>query len=114
MKIVYIAHPISGDISANLEKIRVIVREINLTQPDILPFAHYFVDCHALNDNVPAERAKGIENDKEFLRAGFIDEIWLYGDKISTGMVHEISLAVELGILVVSKSKGTSSFKYTD
>lgn len=113
MKIVYIAHPISGDVPGNLEKIRLIVREINLTQLDILPFAHYFVDCYALNDDIPAERARGIENDKIFLRAGFINELWLYGDRISTGMVHEISLAVELGILVVSKSKGTSSFKYT-
>ena len=35
MKVVYIAHPISGDIQGNLEKIRQIARIINLTEPDI-------------------------------------------------------------------------------
>jgi len=112
MKIVYIVHPISGDITENLIKIRQIIREINLTEPDILPFAHYFVDCICLNDDIPEERERGIKNDIELMRAGFIDELWLYGDKISTGMGHEIALALELGILVVPKSEGTKSFKY--
>jgi hypothetical protein len=39
MKIVYIAHPISGDIKGNLEKIRLIVRGLNLENIDIVPFA---------------------------------------------------------------------------
>jgi len=112
MKIVFISHPISGDIPGNLEKIIQIVRDINLTEPDILPFAHYFIDCHALDDNIPEERERGIKNDIALMKAGFIDEVWLYGDKISNGMGHEIALALELGILVISKSEGTKSFKY--
>ena len=110
MKIVYIAHPISGDITGNLQKIKMIIREINLTMPEILPFAHYFVDCYALDDTIPEERERGIKNNIALMRAGFINELWLYGDKISTGMIHEIILANELGIPIISKSEETKEF----
>lgn len=107
MKIVYIAHPISGDVKGNLEKIRLIAREINLTMPDIVPFAPYWLDCHALNDNDPAERERGIENDTAFFRRKVIDEVWLYGDRISSGMAEEVALALSLGIPVISKTPET-------
>ena len=107
MKIIYIAHPISGDIIGNLFEVRQIVRHINLTEPDVVPFAHYFVDCHALDDNIPEERQRGIENDIALLSAGFINEMWLYGDRISNGMRHEIELARKLGIPVIPKTSHT-------
>lgn len=107
MKIVYIAHPISGNIKENLEKIRLIVREINLTIPDVVPFAPYWLDCFALDDTVREERERGIKNDTALIEAGFINEIWLFGDKISNGMSAEIILAVKLGIPVVPKSEAT-------
>ena len=102
MKIVYIAHPISGNIKGNLKKIQAIARKINLTEPDCVPFAHYFLDCHCLNDDVPEERARGIKNDIALMEAGFIDEIRLYGDKISKGMKAEIELGKSLGIPIIS------------
>lgn len=107
MKIVYIAHPVGGDVSGNLKKIRLIIREINLTEPDVLPFAHYFVDCLCLIDTIPEERERGIKNDIALLRAGFINEVWLYGDRISTGMRYEIDLADELGIPIIPKTPET-------
>lgn len=102
MKIVYIAHPISGDITGNLEKIRLIVRNINLDHSDIVPFAPYWVDCHALDDTVPAERERGIKNDIYFFHRSVIDEVWLFGDRISNGMQAEIDLANQLGIPVIN------------
>jgi len=105
MKIVYIAHPISGDIQNNLKKIIQIIREINTTQKDVVPFAHYWVDCHALNDDIPEERQRGIDNDMELFRRKFIDELWLYGDRISNGMIAEIGICEQLNIPVVFKSK---------
>ena len=105
MKIVYIAHPISGDIQGNLNKVKNIIRQINLKEPDILPFAHYFVDCHALDDTIPKERERGIKNDTALMKAGFINEVWLFGDRISNGMKHEIELARELNIPIISKSE---------
>lgn len=113
MKIVYIAHPIGGDVEANLERIRNIVRKLNLNHHDIVPFAPYWLDCHALDDNVPEERERGIKNDKELFNRGFIDELWLYGSKISNGMKAEIQLALDLGIPVVPQTNETlAALKY--
>jgi len=102
-KIVYIAHPISGDIKGNLDKIIKIIRHINLTEPDVVPFAHYWVDCHALDDDCKSERERGIRNDAEFFNRGLIDELWLYGDRISNGMQEEIKTCRRLNIPVVLK-----------
>ena len=109
MKIVYIAHPISGDVSGNLKKIIAIIREININESEVLPFAHYWVDCHALDDTIESERNRGIKNDIALFKAGFIDEVWLYGDRISNGMRHEIELAGELGIKVLAMTTQTQS-----
>jgi hypothetical protein len=110
MKIIYIAHKISGNVTANLENIRQIVRDINIHCPEIVPFAPYWLDCHALDDNVPSERERGIKNDTELIKRGFIDEMWLCGDRISSGMQHEINLAESLGIKVVSHITDDGSF----
>lgn len=109
MRIVYIAHPISGDIKGNLEKIMNIVRQINLEEPEVLPFAHYWLDCHALDDDNPEERKRGIKNDIELMTRGFIDEVRLYGDKISSGMRDEVILAEKLGIPVIPMTDETRS-----
>ncbi len=109
MKIIYIAHPISGDIKGNLEKVRQIVRELNLKRTDIVPFAPYWLDCHALDDNNSKERARGISNDKAFFDKGVIDEVWLFGNKISSGMKTEIDLAKKLNIPVKTMSEETKS-----
>jgi hypothetical protein len=80
------------------------VREINLSQPDILPFAPYWLDCHALDDSKPEERARGMKNGMELLRRGFIDEVWLFGERLSLGMAAEVKIAQEAGIPVISQS----------
>lgn len=107
MKIVYIAHPIGGDVANNLAKIKEIIKKLNLERNDIVPFAHYWVDCHALDDSIPEQRQRGIENNVVLLKAGFISEIWLYGGKISSGMKEEILLAKELGIPYYAKDAVT-------
>lgn len=109
MKIVYIAHPISGDVAGNLQKIKEIAREITLKYPDVVAFAPYWFDCHFLDDNIPEERQRGIRNDREFFERKVIDEVWLYGDRISKGMREEIKLAQRLGIIVVPMTTGTLS-----
>jgi len=101
MKIVYIAHPISGNISENLRKIQEIGRQINLEEPNVVPFAPYFFDCHALDDNILEERERGIKNNIALISKGFIDEVRLYGNRISCGMHEEIKLANTLGIKIV-------------
>lgn len=107
MKVAYIAHPISGDINNNLERIKKIGRQINLDEPDVIPFAPYWFDCHCLDDNIKHERERGIKNDVAFFNKGIIDEVRLYGDKISNGMWHEIKLAKKLKITVIPMTEET-------
>lgn len=107
MKIAYIAHPISGDVEFNMMEIMRIVRTINLDEPETVPFAPYYLDCLALDDDVSEERDRGIANDTELISRKFIDEMRLYGTTISKGMSHEVSLAHELGIPVVPMTDET-------
>lgn len=101
MKICYIAHPIGGDIEKNLADLRRIVRKLNLERPLVVPFVPYYADIVSLNDDVFAERERGIKNDMAILASGVVDEVWLTGDRISNGMASEKELADKLGIPVV-------------
>ena len=107
MKIVYIAHPIGGDVKKNLEKIAMIGRHINLNEPGVIPFAPYYMDCYSLIDDEPNERARGIQNSIHFVNPHFIDEIRLYGDKISAGMGVEIETARQKRIRIIPMTEGT-------
>lgn len=107
MKVSYICHPISGDIEGNLNRIKEIGRKINLEEPDTIPFAHYFFDCYSLDDNIPEERERGIKNDIALMKKGFIDEVRLYGNRISEGMWAEVRLALELGIKIIPMTPET-------
>lgn len=100
MRIVYISHPVSGDVDGNLEKILKIVREINLNESDIVPFVPYWCDCHALDNNDDEEKARGFRNNAEFFKRGIIDELWVCGDHVSLGMSEEVELAKAYGIPV--------------
>lgn len=102
MKVCYIAHPISGDIEANLADLRRIVRKINLEYPATVPFVPYYVDIVSLDDNIPAERERGIKNNTHIIQSGIVDEIWLTGNKISYGMKCEQQLANTLNIPVIN------------
>lgn len=107
MKIVYIAHPIGGDVDQNIAKVLRIVREINLHSKTVVPFAPYIVDCLALDDDIQEQRERGIMNNAVLFDKGFIDELWLFGDRISVGMWIEIDAAVHLGIKVVPRTAET-------
>jgi hypothetical protein len=100
MKIVYIAHPISGDIEANLSDLRRIIRRINSESPRVVPLCSYYADIVSLDDNDPKDRERGMSNAKEVLRSGAVDEMWLTGDRMSSGMREEIDVAEEQGIPV--------------
>lgn len=123
--IVYIAHPISGDIENNLKDIIRILRIINTNShsragefysiipdsgmterpfefSDIIPQAPYYADILALDDTKPLERKRGIENGIAMLESRVYQELWLTGDKISLGMQEEIKIAKLLGIPVVN------------
>lgn len=93
MKVVYIAHPVSGDVEGNKQKIAWIVRHIMLNHPDVLPVAPYYLMLDALDDNVPEERQLGMTANAKYLGSGKVDEVWVYGEHCSDGVYAEIELA---------------------
>ena len=107
MKVAYIAHPIGGDVGDNLDQIKKISLEINLDEPDVVPFVPYFIDCCVLDDNDPSQRKRGFKNNTALLKKGIVDEVRLYGDKISHGMSYEINLAIEHGIPIKPMTEET-------
>jgi hypothetical protein len=104
-KIVFIGHPIGGDVKGNVERVLAICEKVH--REGIIPAAPYLVSLHYLNDEVIEDRALGIEANYVCFERGLVDELWLFGDRISSGMEGEILLAVELGVPVVAKTKGT-------
>jgi hypothetical protein len=101
MKIAYICHPVAGDVSGNIQKILKIVRDINLSKPDVVPFVPYMADLLAMDDNKAAERERSIDNGKAILASGMVNELWVYGRRISAGMEAEIGIAAENCIPVI-------------
>lgn len=98
-KIVYIAHPIGGDVEGNVKRVLSIVRELSVIN-DVIPFAPYIVDVMALYDSIPEEREIGMMHNRHLFHLGIIDEVWLYSGRISSGMQKEIDWANELNIPV--------------
>jgi hypothetical protein len=89
-RIVYIAHPIGGAVKENLEDLARILKEINLTNEDVIPVAPYFGDCVAMDDSDALQRKRGIENCIAMIETGIFDELWLTGKYISNGMNEEM------------------------
>lgn len=110
MKIAYIAHPIGGDVKGNLIKVLAIVKHINRTEPDTVPFVPYFADLLAMDDNIAPERTRGIKNDHEFFARRCFHELRLYGDHVTSGMEDEISLAVQYGIRINPCTRQTADW----
>lgn len=108
MDIAYIAHPISGHVHTNLLRIQKIVREINLNEPDVVPFVPYYVDCTCMKDNDYEERKRGIKNNMALLAVpGLVTELRLYGNTISNGMKEEIKYCLLQGIPVKPMTRET-------
>lgn len=105
MKIVYIAHcigaPTQEGIEENLADLRRVIRYINLTHPNVVPFAPYYADIVSMDDNISAERERGIRNDTAILMSGIVKELWLTGPCMSRGMHAEVTIANLKGIPVM-------------
>lgn len=100
MKIVYIAHPISGDVEGNILKVLSICKKYHTAK--VLPFAPYIVPLQYLDDKKKEERERGIKANIELFERGLIDELWVFG-KPTSGMKEEIELAQRLKIPIVWK-----------
>ncbi|MBN8668742.1 MAG: hypothetical protein J0M30_14690 [Chitinophagales bacterium] len=106
MRIVYIAHPVGGNVEANLAAVRAIINRIN-TDPkfeDVVPFVPWYSDVVSCDDSVPELRERGLRNDEAIIKKSrhcrYISEMWLFGPRISEGMKREIHAALEAQIPV--------------
>lgn len=104
-KLVFIAHPVAGDIEQNVKKVLDICLKVHTNE--IIPVAPYLVSLQYLNDEIHEDRALGIEANLECFHRRYIDELWLFGDKISTGMEEEVRLAKELNIPIIPQTEET-------
>ena len=104
-KTVFIGHPIGGNIKGNIEKVLKICAEAHTK--NIIPVAPYLISLQYLNDEVIEDRELGMDANHECFRRRYVDELWLFGDRISAGMEKEILLAKEMDILIIPKTDGT-------
>lgn len=100
--ITYVAHAIGGDVENNLTDLRRIIKIINLLMPHIIPFCSYYADVVSLDDNIPAQRDRGIFNNTHILHSGIIKQLFLTGSRVSFGMQQEAHTCRSLGIPVVN------------
>jgi hypothetical protein len=104
-KTVFVAHPIAGDIEGNMKKVLAICEQVHTKF--LIPVAPYLVSLWYLKDEVVEDRQLGADANFECFHRGYIDELWLFGDRISSGMQEEICLARELGVPVIPQTEGT-------
>ena len=104
-KTVFIGHPISGDIKGNVEKVLKICSELHTK--DIIPVAPYLISLQYLDDKIVEDRELGMEANHECFHRRYVDELWLFGDRISDGMKKEILLAKEMNMPIIPKTEGT-------
>ena len=102
MRVVYMAHPVSGDVEGNLAKARAFVRQLEEAHPDVAIVASWITECEGWDDADPEQRAAGLCRDMAVL--GKCDELWLMGPHVSSGMALEEDHARSLGIKVLDKT----------
>lgn len=104
---VYVAHPIGGDVARNMALVEERCEILFKTRPEIQPLAPYLMSLKFLDDSDPSARHRGMLYNREFFRSRLIDEVWLFGDRISDGMWQEILWAREFGIPVIPMTRET-------
>lgn len=96
MKWIYVCSPYSGDVENNVVKARACCREV--LKQGFAPIAPHLLFPQFLDDTNPDEREQGIEMGLDLLNR--CQELWAFGETISTGMKAEIQYAKEHGIPV--------------
>lgn len=97
-KVIYLAHPVRGDVEGNIKAAKQIMRAWGNT-PDMVLIAPWLTDCELFDDSDPTDRANGLERCKLVLER--CDALWLTGRKVSEGMRIERDHAVKNGIPVM-------------
>lgn len=96
--LVYVAHPVSGDVAANLARARRWVRWILDTYTHIAPVANWITYCEVLDDDCAEHRNRSLLHDCALVER--CDWLWLVGGRITDGMRAEAMAARMAGVEV--------------
>lgn len=102
LKIVYVAHPISGDLRDNLKDIQRIIVLLNKKYKNTVFSVPYFGDVMSLDDSYANDRRRGMRNCMALIDTGAFDELWLTGDHISKGMQAEMMRFAVKGLPIIN------------
>jgi len=101
IRVVYMAHPVSGDVEANLARAKRWYKWIT-DNYKVGVVADWIINCEIYDDSNPADREAGLLVCEEI--ASRCDEIWLVGGVVSNGMAREAEAAEAAGVTVVDLS----------
>lgn len=88
--LVYICSPYAGDVQQNTENARRYSRFALLR--NTIPLAPHLLYPQFMNDSDPAERQLA-QHKINYVLVGKCDELWVFGNVLSSGMEYEVSIA---------------------
>jgi len=94
MKLIFVASPYAGDIEKNIDFAKKACRHV-LNEGNAF-FCPHLLYPQILDEDKEDERKLGINMGKKFLNK--CDELWLFGNHISSGIFEEIEFARSKGI----------------
>jgi hypothetical protein len=94
MKMVYICSPYRADKEKNTERVRHYCRMADIT--GCLPIAPHLYFTTFLNDDSIMDRSDGMYMGLQLLT--YCEEVWIFCNELSEGMIKEIKKAKELNI----------------
>lgn len=95
--LVYICSPFRGDTKRNMFMAREYCRFA--IKKNCIPFAPHLLFPQFMNDDEEKERELAMFFNKVFLCK--CDELWVFGNKVTEGMAHEITLAEKRRIKII-------------
>lgn len=102
-EVVYLAHPVSGDVLGNMKRARRWLRWLMENEPDTAFCVPWLPLLDVCDDASDAERARCLRDDINI--AGRCDGIVLCGGRVSNGMSLELGAVVASGGWVVDLTR---------
>lgn len=91
-KRIYVCSALRGDAEQNMENARIYCRYV-AKEFGAIPVAPHIYFTQFLDDGIAEERAFGLRAGLSLLSG--CDELWYFGDSITSGMTQEICFALE-------------------
>jgi hypothetical protein len=100
MKLIYLAHPLSGREKVNRAKAKLWLKHITESRDEpAAVIAPWITESEIWDDSIQAERVQGLERCAAVIER--CDELWMCGGRISEGMRFELDVAQKAGLTTV-------------